>query len=146
MNKLKMITIWAFFTVAAFASTAASAKYDWAVRGHDEVWRVECSACHMAYLPKWLSAGNWRKMMQGLDQHFGSNASVGDREREEITAFLLQHATLNDESRYSAETLRITNTQWFLQGHGPNAAHFWVKGQVGNAANCTSCHKGADFR
>jgi len=146
MNKPKIITRGVIFLIAALASPIASAKYDWAVRGHDEVWRQECSACHMAYLPKWLSADNWRRIMQGLDKHFGSNANLGVREREEITSFLVTHAAPDPDGKYSAETLRITNAPWFLQGHGANAARFWVKNQVGNASECTACHKGADFR
>jgi len=146
MNKPKIITRGVIFLVAALASPAASAKYDWAVRGSDEVWSKECSACHMAYLPKQLSADNWRKIMQGLDKHFGSNASLEAREREEITSFLVRHAAPDSEDRYSAETLRITETPWFLHGHGPNAAHYWVKGKVGRAADCKACHRGADYR
>lgn len=145
MNKPKILMKWIIFFVMAISSSVASAKYDWAVRGHDEVWRQECSACHMAYLPKWLSADNWRKIMQGLDRHFGSNASLGTREREEITSYLVSHAALDSDGNYSSETLRITDTPWWSR-HGPNAARFWVKGLVGNAANCTACHKGADFR
>lgn len=137
---------WVVFFVAALASSSASAKYDWAVRGHDEVWRIECSACHMAYLPKWLSADNWRRIMQDLDSHFGANASLGAKEREEISAFLVSNAAPDSEGKYSAETLRITNAPWWLQGHGSGAVRFWVKGQIGNAANCTACHRGADFR
>lgn len=134
------------FVSAMLASSSASAKYDWAVRGHDKVWRTECSACHIAYLPKMLSADNWRRIMQGLDKHFGSDASLGAMEHKEITAFLVAHAAPDYDNKYSAETLRITNTPWFLRGHGNNAARYWGKGKVGSAANCTACHHGADYR
>lgn len=130
---------WVTFFVAALSCSAASAKYDWAVRGHDEVWRKECSACHMAYLPKWLSTDNWRQIMQGLDRHFGVNASLEARELEEITTFLVKNAAPDYDGKYSTKTLRITNAPWWLQGHGVNAARFWVKGKVGKASDCTAC-------
>ena len=135
---------------AALASSAVLAKtepgYDWEVHLYNEAWKIECSACHMAYLPKMLSANNWLGIMQDLDKHFGANASLEAKERQEITAYLVSHAAADFDGKYSAETLRITETPWFLKGHGQNAARFWVKGQTGRAANCTACHRGTDFR
>lgn len=150
MSKLKTVLSGIIFFVAACASSMVLAKtqpgYDWAVRGSDSVWRNECSSCHMGYLPKMLSADNWRRIMQGLDKHFGSNASLAAPQREEITAFLVFHAAPDSDERYKSDTLRITETPWFLKGHGPNAGRYWVKGKVGRAANCTACHRGADYR
>jgi hypothetical protein len=145
MNRIKLFLGLSVFFFGVVGSSAAFAKYDWAVRGHDEAWKQECSVCHMAYMPKWLSAANWRQIMQGLNDHFGVNASLPDRERQEITDFLVTHGASDSDSRYSAATLRITDTEWWSR-HGPNAARFWAGGKVGRAANCDTCHKGADFR
>lgn len=149
MTESKLIMRWIIYFVAVLSSSTVSAKtepgYDWAVRNYNDAWRQECSICHMAYLPKMLSANNWRQIMQGLDRHFGSNASLETRVRDEITAYLVAHASSDSNGMYSAETLRISNTPWFLTGHGLNASRFWGKRQVGSAANCTACHKGTAF-
>ena len=39
-------------------------------------WKNECSACHMAYPPALLPERSWRKMMLGLERHFGQDASL----------------------------------------------------------------------
>lgn len=130
--------------MALLASSLASAKYDWRVRSPNLLWKQECSACHVAYMPKWLSADNWRGIMQSLDRHFGANASLDKQPREEITEYLLSHAAWDRGGLNSAESLRVTDTPWFLSGHGRGAQRLWGKRPVGNAADCSACHKGPD--
>src|SRR3990170_4941454 len=52
-------------------------------------WRQECASCHIAYAPGLLPAESWRKVMAGLDKHFGSDASLDAGDNKEITAFLV---------------------------------------------------------
>ncbi|MGE8357412.1 MAG: cytochrome C, partial [Microvirgula sp.] len=52
-------------------------------------YRAECASCHMAYPPGMLPAASWRRMMGGLDRHFGENASLDAATRDDITAFLV---------------------------------------------------------
>ena len=40
------------------------------------VYKQECAACHMAYPPGMLPASSWSRMMKGLDQHYGTDASL----------------------------------------------------------------------
>jgi Dihaem cytochrome c len=51
-------------------------------------FKAECSNCHIAYTPNLLPAESWRKIMSGLDKHFGSDASLTEAENKEITASL----------------------------------------------------------
>jgi nitrate/TMAO reductase-like tetraheme cytochrome c subunit len=136
------LTRWNMLLLAMFFSTTASAKYDWHVRNTNEAWKTECSSCHMAYMPKWLSAEAWEKMMGRLDKHFGTNASVEPSVREEITAYLVKKAASEHDGFNSSATLRVTDTPWFIRGHGRNAERLWGSRKQGNAAICTSCHQG----
>ena len=36
----------------------------------------ECGDCHVAYPPGLLPATSWRRLMAGLDRHYGSDASL----------------------------------------------------------------------
>src|SRR5512145_3377199 len=45
----------------------------------DPEWLEECGACHIAYPPRFLPAESWREIMIGLDDHFGSDASLDAR-------------------------------------------------------------------
>ena len=107
-------------------------------------FQQECASCHIAYAPGLLPAESWRKMMVGLDKHFGSDASLDAQDSKEITAFLVNNAS----NRWSASTapLRITETAWFKRkhdGHEINPA-VWKNPLVKSPANCAACHPQAE--
>jgi len=107
-------------------------------------FQKECSTCHIAYAPGLLPAESWRKVMTGLDKHFGSDASLTADENREITDFLVKNAS----NRWTATTapLRITETAWFKRKHDsrevPQAA--WKNPLVKSPSNCQACHTQAE--
>ncbi len=107
-------------------------------------FQQECSSCHIAYSPGLLPAESWRKVMAGLDKHFGTDASLTDQENKEITTFLVNHAS----NRWSASTapLRITETAWFKRKHDSHevSPEVWKRPGVKSPANCAACHPRAD--
>jgi len=104
----------------------------------------ECSSCHIAYAPGLLPAESWRKMMAGLDQHFGSDASLDAGDNREITAFLVNNAS----NRWSAPTapLRISEAAWFKHKHDEREINpsVWKNPKVKSPANCEACHTQAE--
>lgn len=107
-------------------------------------FQQECSACHIVYSPGLLPAASWRKVMSGLDKHFGSDASLTDQENKEITTFLVN----NSSNRWSASTspLRITDAAWFKRKHNRHeiSPTVWKNPKVKSPANCTACHQQAE--
>ena len=107
-------------------------------------FQQECSSCHIAYAPGLLPAESWRKMMVGLDKHFGSDASLDAQDSKEITAFLVNNAS----NRWSAPTapLRITESAWFKPKHDDHeiSPSVWKNPKVKSPANCAACHPQAD--
>lgn len=103
-------------------------------------WQQECASCHIAYAPGLLPAESWRKIMSGLDKHFGEDASLTAPENKEITAFLVGNAS----NRWSAKTapLRITESMWFKTKHNSRevAPEVWKRVSVKSPANCQACH------
>jgi hypothetical protein len=135
----------------AIASLGAQAKFNGEDRGRpllpsqvNAKWQQECSGCHMAFAPGLLPAASWKKVMQGLDKHFGSDASLSPQDTAEITGFLVK----NPSNRWSssAAPLRVTESQWFKSKHlsGEIAASVWQRASVKSASNCLACHSGAD--
>ncbi|HET9700508.1 MAG TPA: diheme cytochrome c [Burkholderiales bacterium] len=106
-------------------------------------WKEECGSCHVAYPPSLLSAANWRQMMAGLDRHFGANAQLDPKVREDILAFLENNAA-RKEAKHSAASLRITDTPWFAKEHDEVPAGLWKYARVKSAANCGACHREAE--
>lgn len=106
-------------------------------------FKAECASCHLPYPPSLLAANDWRRIMAGLDQHFGSDATVDPQKRQEITAFLERHA--GDPARLgnAGNPPRITQTQRFVRKHHEIPARFWRDPRVKSAANCEACHRGA---
>lgn len=107
-------------------------------------FQQECSSCHIAYSPGLLPAESWRKVMAGLDKHFGTDASLTDQENKEITAFLVNNAS----NRWSASTapLRITESAWFKRKHDEREVSpgVWKSPNVKSPANCAACHPQAE--
>ncbi|AXS79597.1 cytochrome C [Dechloromonas sp. HYN0024] len=104
---------------------------------------AECSSCHIAYQPALLPAKDWRKLMSGLSDHFGTDATVDSKKAQEITAFLERNA--GDPSRLgnAGNPPRITKTARFFGKHDEIPARFWRDPRVKSAANCEACHGGA---
>jgi hypothetical protein len=127
----------------------AQAKYSGEDRGRpvqpaqvNLKWQQECAGCHMAFQPALLPAASWRKMMTGLDKHFGADASLTPAETIEITAYLVRHAS----NRWTSATapLRITEAMWFKSKHREVSPSAWQHASVKSPANCMACHPGSD--
>jgi len=134
-------------TPLVLALTLASAQA--AADGHvftatNEKWKAECGECHVAYPARLLSRRSWQAIMGGLQEHFGTDASLDPATAAEITAFLENNAGRERTSRDKAPPLRITDTPWFKHEHDELPASIWKHPQVKTAANCGACHTGAD--
>ena len=106
-------------------------------------YRSECGSCHLPYPPTLLAAGDWRRLMGGLEQHFGSDAAVDAQKHQEIAAFLQRHAGDSGRLGSAGDPPRITRTQRFVRKHDEIPARFWRDPRVKSAANCEACHRGA---
>jgi len=119
-----------------------------------KAWQQECASCHIAYAPSFLPKASWRKMMGGLDQHFGDNASLDPATQADILKFLEAHAADSGNSRMGRRVmqgmdaqnppLRITETRWFVRKHDEVPRTTWSRKSIGSPANCAACHHQAE--
>lgn len=117
-------------------------------------WQQECASCHLAYPPSMLPRASWRKLMGGLDQHFGENASLDPATQADILGFLEAHAADSGNSAMGRRVmpgvdagnppLRISETRWFVKKHDEVPRAAWARKAVGSAANCAACHRQAE--
>lgn len=130
-------------TLAALAATAPllAAADDWDRLPVNETWTTECGACHVAYPPRALPARSWRALMDGLDRHFGTDASLDPRAAAEVRAFLERHAGRDPGG---PRTIRVTETRWFRHEHDEIPPAVWRRPAVKSPANCGACHRGAE--
>ena len=107
-------------------------------------WKAECGSCHLAYSPELLPESTWRKIMAGLDKHFGTDASLDAATAAQIGAFLERNAGRDRRRTNDTGSLRITETRWFQHKHDEVSASAWNSPRIKSAANCSACHGGAE--
>ena len=121
----------------------------------DKIWEDECGACHMAFTPGLLPARSWIRTMQGLQDHFGEDASVNSEAVRALTDFLVSNAADNPGAsavmqriarsiKPGATPLRITQSPLFLYYHEEVPATIWNRETIGLRSNCLACHTRAD--
>ena len=113
----------------------------------------ECGACHMAFQPQMLPKRSWIKIMEGLSDHFGEDASLDAKTADEITSYLVENAA--DSSWWGGKFMRgikdhmtpvrITQTPYWIREHKKEVpARTWKTPRVGSKANCLACHRDAN--
>ena len=107
-------------------------------------WQSECGSCHVAYPPRLLPADSWRAIVDRLDRHFGTDASLDEATASSIRTFLETNAGGDRGAGSAAPVLRITETPRFRRKHGDIPAAVWRSEKVRSPANCAACHAGAD--
>ena len=121
----------------------------------DPLTLAECGSCHMAYPAGLLPARSWVRLMGGLSDHFGDDASLPPEQVQAITAWLVAHAAdTRPETALAARIagqipadqvpLRILDLPWLREEHAEIPAGLWGEGtQVTSLSACGACHIGA---
>lgn len=111
--------------------------------GAPPAFPTECGSCHVAYPPQFLPADDWRRVMAGLDKHYGDNARLDEPTRRAIEDFLVRNAGSpaklgRSNTARQRELPRLTETPWFQREHQEVPPAEWR--QVKTPANCAACH------
>ncbi|MFQ5585784.1 MAG: diheme cytochrome c, partial [Thermodesulfobacteriota bacterium] len=121
----------------------------------NENWKAECaSACHGAFHPTLLPAASWKRIVAGLEDHFGDDASLDDETTGEILAFLLSASAERSRTEASRKILRsirkgdiparITDTPYWIRKHREIGDDVYQREEVVSKSNCVACHPGAE--
>jgi hypothetical protein len=107
-------------------------------------YRQECGACHVAYPARLLPADSWRRLMDDLPHHFGTDASLDPATRRSIAEWLALHAGSGRRAAEAPPQDRITRAAWFVHEHDEVPAATWKRASVKSPSNCNACHLQAD--
>lgn len=110
-------------------------------------YQAECAACHLAYPPGLLPAASWRRLMNNLPRHFGTDASVDAATLKQLSGWLEANAgTYKKVARDPTPPPqdRITQAAWFVREHDDIPPATWARPAIKSAANCAACHTRAD--
>jgi hypothetical protein len=103
----------------------------------------ECGACHTAYPPALLPARSWQRLMSGLGQHYGSDATLDPKTLADLSGWLQQHAGTARRVAEEPPQDRITRSAWFERQHRKVDPAVCKLPSVKSAAQCAACHGGA---
>ena len=115
------------------------------------VYEKECGACHYDFHPSLLPADSWSAMMSGLEDHFGEDASLPPKTRDEIAAWLAANAAerWDTEAAHafrrvaSDQPLSVTATRYWKRRHRDIPDAVFAAKPVGSKVNCIACHRDA---
>jgi cytochrome b len=113
---------------------------------------AECGACHHPFHPSLLPRAAWARLMGGLNNHFGEDASLPVAKRDEIAAYLQRYAAEAWDSkaahRFAAvapdNPISITATPGWQRIHRRLDPTVFRSGAVKARSNCVACHLDAD--
>lgn len=119
----------------------------------DEIVKKECGSCHMVFQPQMLPKRSWQKIMDGLENHFGEDASLDEATVEHVRAYLTENAA--DSSWFSGKMMRgvkdgdtpmrITELPYWVREHNEEVPVWaWSDPNVKSKTNCQACHRDAD--
>jgi len=126
------------------ASVGAQAQSSVGIKGAPAAFATECTSCHIGYAPGLAGEANWRGIMGGLDKHFGVDASIDEKSRQTISAWLLSHAAKGSRYASASPDFRISKSNWFVRQHDEVSSKVWKRASVKTPSNCGACHGGAD--
>lgn len=134
----KVLLIIALLPLAALADDVRP------LRDAPPAFQSECGSCHVAFPPQLLGADDWRHVMRALDKHYGDNASLDEKTRQQLEDFLVRHAGGTKLGAGSTarpgEPPRLTQTDWFVRKHREVRSSDWQHPKVKTPANCVACH------
>ncbi len=117
----------------------------------NKTYATECGDCHFAYHPSLLPANSWHKLMTGLEEHFGEDASLDKDVSKGLSDWLQKYASEKWDTE-AANNLRqldlknlisITATPYWKKRHSEIAKAVFARKSIGSKGNCIACHKDA---
>jgi len=107
-------------------------------------YRQECAACHVPYPPAMLPAASWKRLMDNLPRHFGTDASLDPASVTELSTWLIANAGTSRRVSAAPPEDRVTTSAWFVRKHEEVPAAVWRSPAVKSPAHCSACHARAD--
>lgn len=121
----------------------------------DKLYIAECGSCHFAYQPGLLPSRSWTKVMSGLENHFGTDATLEPKDNKYILTYLLDNSAekftnykrskkINKSIPSSQTPIAITKTAYIIKKHDEIPTRLIKQKEVSSLANCKSCHTTAE--
>jgi hypothetical protein len=159
MNWMRFLIV--FLSCVNGSGAAIADDWSWYKKNHslptvdNQFYAEECGSCHFAYQPALLPSASWKKLLFGLENHFGENAELSQQTIQELTAYLDANAADKVNGVKRAEKimrslgdlapLRITDIPYIHRQHHEIPSRL-IKNNpdIRSLSNCASCHVRAE--
>ncbi|OFX11853.1 MAG: hypothetical protein A2516_05105 [Alphaproteobacteria bacterium RIFOXYD12_FULL_60_8] len=124
----------------------------------DKTTQKECGACHMAFAPARLTGNGWKKLMSGLEDHFGENASLPAETTKHIEDYMVANSfdakggfraklTIDTwKKKGVVDPIRLTKVPGWERDHSSDLYKQMVKDfKYDRGSDCMKCHKNAEY-
>ena len=118
---------------------------------NNELYKNECGACHFAYQPGLLPSNSWNKMMDNLENHFNTDATLAAEDFKIIKNYLnknsAEKAMEYKRSSRIVNSIRrgdipesISKTPYMIRKHNEIRPSLITQADVRGLFNCVACH------
>lgn len=122
---------------------------------NNQLYINECGSCHFAYQPGLLPANAWTKMMNNLENHFDTDATLAQEDFVSISNYLnANSAEKNMNYKRSSRIVNsirkgdipnsISETPYMIRKHNEIRPSLISQPDVKGIFNCKACHTTAD--
>lgn len=122
---------------------------------NNTLYLKECGSCHFAYQAGLLPANAWDKMMNNLENHFDTDASLAQEDWVSLSNYLnANSAEKNMQFKRSSRIVNslknqpipdsISKTPYMIEKHDEIRPSLITQQEVKGIFNCIACHTTAD--
>jgi mono/diheme cytochrome c family protein len=139
-----LLTVTTYVVIAISSQIASAGSKNLMPVNAPPIYQQECGSCHMPYPPALLPKASWAEIMNGLQKHFGTDASLSQQEMEQISSWLNSHAGTYKRVKETPPDNRITKSDWFVKKHRKINSKEFLSQAIKSRSNCNTCHKNAE--
>ena len=127
-------------------------KRDFLKPVENETHQENCGACHFSYQPELLPSSSWKKILTGLNDHYGNEIILDEESKNNIQDYLMRNSAEVSSAKRSIKIMRslrgqspirITEVPYIRKKHHDISASVFARKSVGSFSNCVVCHKTA---
>ncbi|MFA7571603.1 MAG: diheme cytochrome c [Sulfurimonadaceae bacterium] len=122
---------------------------------NNALYLKECGSCHFAYQAGLLPANAWNKMMNNLENHFDTDATLAQEDWITVSNYLnANSAEKNMDYKRSSRIVNslrgraipdsISQTPYMIEKHNEIRPSLITQKEVKGIFNCMACHTTAD--
>lgn len=146
--------IFTTFTTFALGVTLFAANNIDDYSSQNTLYKQECASCHMGFQSEFLPKRSWIKMMDTLENHFGTDTTFDKADEKKVREYLISNAS-DSKRNYGqiakfarsisnqSTPLAISEIPKFKREHDEVPKRLIVQKDVKTISNCVACHTDA---